>query len=281
MKPESVPERLIVAPAERPASERQRVHKSKADKHMSDEKRVLIIEDEADLADLLGYNLRKAGYRADVANDGNSGFQRAVDERPDLVILDVMMPQLSGLQVARLLRTDPKTSAVPILMLTAKGEETDQIAGLQVGADDYVTKPFSMKVLLARVEALLRRNRGGPGEDAAADILSLGSVRLDLSNHEASVGGQPIKLTLTEFRLLAALLRKPGKAIRRADLMYSAMGPGVLVTARTIDVHMAAIRKKLGDSGSMIRTVRGVGYLISADASLGEELEAESGVQAE
>jgi len=249
------------------------------DKHMSDDKRILIIEDEADLADLLGYNLRKAGYRADVAADGNAGLKRAMDERPDLVILDIMMPHLSGLQVARLLRTDPKTTSIPILMLTAKGEETDQIAGLQVGADDYVTKPFSMKLLLARVEALLRRNRSQSAAEDTKDVLTLGPVRLDLSNHEAWVGGKPIKLTLTEFRLLATLLRKPGKAIRRADLMYSAMGPGVLVTARTIDVHMAAIRKKLGESGGMIRTVRGVGYLLNPEGTLDEAMEAEAEAQ--
>ncbi len=248
---------------------------------MSGEKRILIVEDEADLADLLGYNLRKAGYRTEVASDGNAGLKRAVDDRPDLVILDVMMPHLSGLQVARLLRTDPKTTSIPILMLTAKGEETDQIAGLQVGADDYVTKPFSMKLLLARVEALLRRDRAPHAAEDSRDVLTLGQIRVDLSNHEAWVGRHPVKLTLTEFRLLTALLRKPGKAIRRADLMYSAMGPGVLVTARTIDVHMAAIRRKLGDCGGMIRTVRGVGYLVSTDSGMGETVEAQSSMQTE
>lgn len=247
-----------------------RVPKSKVDKYMDDAKRILIIEDETDLADVIGYNLRRAGYRTDAAADGQIGLQKATDERPDLVILDVMMPQLSGLQVARLLRTNPKTSAIPILMLTAKAEEADQVAGLQVGADDYVTKPFSMKVLLARVEAMLRRQRaaaGTPGEDT----LELGPVKLDLTNHEVWSSGRAVKLTLTEFRLLAALVRKPGKAIRRADLMYSAMGPGVLVTARTIDVHMAAIRKKLGEAGMMIRTVRGVGYLITREPAQGAD----------
>lgn len=237
---------------------------------MDDAKRILIIEDETDLADVIGYNLRRAGYRTDAAADGNVGLQKATDERPDLVILDVMMPQLSGLQVARLLRTNPKTSAIPILMLTAKAEEADQVAGLQVGADDYVTKPFSMKVLLARVEAMLRRNRSASGSPAE-DTLELGPVKLDLTNHDVWSSGRPVKLTLTEFRLLAALVRKPGKAIRRADLMYSAMGPGVLVTARTIDVHMAAIRKKLGEAGMMIRTVRGVGYLITREPAHGAE----------
>ncbi len=250
---------------------------------MSEDKRILIIEDETDLADLVGYNLRKAGYRTEAAADGTAGLRRATEERPDLVILDVMMPNLSGLQVAKLLRTDPKTSSIPILMLTAKGEEADQVAGLSVGADDYVTKPFSMKVLLARVEALLRRQRAAAAGDDAHDALTLGPVRVDLSNHETWVHEKNVKLTLTEFRLLTALMRKPGRAIRRADLMYSAMGPGVLVTARTIDVHMAAIRKKLGDAGGMIRTIRGVGYLMSPDIPAGENLEqdAEEGAEVE
>ena len=235
--------------------------------------KILIVDDDVDSLKLIGLMLSRNGYEVSAAHSGSQALAKAEAESPNLIILDVMMPQLSGLQVARLLRTNPKTSGIPILMLTAKGEEADQVAGLQVGADDYVTKPFSMKVLLARVEAMLRRQRGAAAA-AAEDILELGPVKLDLTNHDAWVGGKPVKLTLTEFRLLAALLRKPGKAIRRADLMYSAMGPGVLVTARTIDVHMAAIRKKLGDAGMMIRTVRGVGYLITREpASSAEQAE--------
>ncbi len=224
--------------------------------------RVLIVEDEADLADLLAYNLRKAGYEAEVARDGRSGLHRVSEMLPDLVILDVMLPQMSGLQVARQVRTNPRTAGVPIIMLTAKAEEVDQISGLQTGADDYMTKPFSIKVLLARVEAMLRRTRQA---GQSSDVVSFGPVAADLSTHEVTVDGEPIRLTLTEFRLLVALLRKPGKVLTRADLMYSAMGPAVLVTTRTIDVHVAAIRKKLGQCGNMIRTIRGVGYLIEED----------------
>ena len=225
--------------------------------------RILLVEDETDLADLLGYNLRKAGYQVEAVHDGVAGLQRATQGLPDLILLDVMLPGLSGLQVARQLRTNPKTSAIPILMLTAKAEELDQVGGLQSGADDYVTKPFSVKVLLARVEALIRRSRG-PGSDAS-DVLQIDRLRIDTSTHLASVDDVPVKLTLTEFRILAALMRKPGKVVSRADLMYTAMGPDVLVTARTIDVHVAAIRKKLGIVGPMIRTVRGVGYLLATD----------------
>lgn len=223
--------------------------------------RLLLVEDETDLADLLGYNLRKAGYQVEVVHDGNSALQRVQQSLPDLIILDVMLPGLSGLQVARQVRTATKTSTIPILMLTAKAEELDQLGGLAAGADDYVTKPFSIKVLLARVEALLRRTRVG-GSDPS-DLLQLENLKVDTSNHQVFVDDQQIKLTLTEFRLLVALLRKPGKVVSRADLMYTAMGPDVLVTARTIDVHVAAIRKKLGTAGGLIRTVRGVGYLLS------------------
>lgn len=227
---------------------------------MSTPKRVMVVEDEADLAELLVYNLRRAGYEAELARDGQSGLRRITELVPDLVVLDVMLPQLSGLQVARQVRTNPRTADIPIIMLTAKAEEMDQVAGLQVGADDYVTKPFSVKVLLARIEAMLRRSRGAA--DAPGDVLEFKDLRVDLATHEVTIRGEAIKLTLTEFRLLVALIRSRGKVLSRADLMYSAMGPDVLVTTRTIDVHVAAIRKKLRSMGNMLRTVRGVGYLL-------------------
>lgn len=229
---------------------------------MATPKRVLIVEDEADLADLMAYNLRRAGYDVTTARDGHAGLREATEHLPDLVVLDIMLPQLSGIQVARELRTQPKTAGVAILMVTAKAEEVDQIAGLQVGADDYVTKPFSMNVLKARVEALLRRTKPGGGTASASDSVELGGVRADLATHEVRVFDEPIRLTLTEFRLLVALMRGRGKVLSREDLMYTAMGPDVVVTSRTIDVHMAAIRKKLGAAGVMIRTIRGVGYLL-------------------
>lgn len=239
---------------------------------MTTPKRVVVVEDEADLAELLAYNLRRAGYDTEVCRDGAQGLRRISETVPDLVILDVMIPQISGIQVARQLRTSPKTSRTPILMLTAKAEEADQVAGLQVGADDYVTKPFSMKVLMARVEAMLRRTRTGSTD--VADMVEVGGIQADLSTHEVTVRGEGIKLTLTEFRILVALMRGKGKVLSRADLMYTAMGPDVLVTTRTIDVHVASIRKKLGGSGAKIRTIRGVGYLFD-EAAEGVAVETE------
>jgi DNA-binding response OmpR family regulator len=239
---------------------------------MSTTKHIVLVEDEADLAELLAYNLRRQGYETDVCRDGNSGLRRILEVLPDLAILDVMLPLMNGLQIARQLRTNPKTAQTPILMLTAKAEEADQVAGLEIGADDYVTKPFSMKVLLARVETLFRRTRSA--EPGAQDTVELGGVKADLSTHEVYARGEGIKLTLTEFRILVALMRGRGKVLTRADLMYTAMGPDVLVTTRTIDVHVAAIRKKLRMCGAKIRTIRGVGYLFD-EAAEGIAVEAE------
>ncbi len=237
---------------------------------MATPKQVLVVEDEADLADLMAYNLRRAGYEVEVARDGATGLRQAIETPPELVILDVMLPKLTGLQVARELRTNPKTASIPIMMVTAKAEDLDQIAGLQVGADDYVTKPFSMNVLLARVDALLRRSKGSGGSAGEGDVVEVRNVQADLATHEVRVGGEPIKLTLTEFRLLVAMIRGKGKVLSREDLMYTAMGPDIVVTSRTIDVHMASIRRKLGASGVMIRTIRGVGYLLDEKAEADE-----------
>lgn len=235
-------------------------------------KRILVVEDERDLAEMLGYNLKRAGYHALLAHDGAEGLALARQALPDLVLLDLMLPALSGIEVARQLRADPATSGISIVMLTARAEETDQIAGLSIGADDYVTKPFSMKVLLARVEALLRRSSEAarPGNGPA---VRLGPIEADLSSHRVLVDGVEMKLTLTEFKLLVALLQAPQRVLSRNDLITRVMGPGIVVTARTIDVHIAAIRKKLGDHGPMIRTVRGVGYQLSQDRSAGAEIE--------
>ena len=185
----------------------------------------------------------------------------AQQERPDLVILDLMLPELSGTEVASRIRTDPAAAHTPIIMLTAKAEELDQLVGLAVGADDYITKPFSMKVLLARVDAVLRRSAAAPPHEAG---LRLEDLHLSLDTHEVVAAGSPVRLTLTEFRLLAALLQAGGRILNRHQLMTRAMGPGVTVTDRTIDVHMTALRKKLGPCGALIRTVRGVGYRAAA-----------------
>ncbi len=225
-------------------------------------RRVLIVEDERDLADLLKFNLERSGYRAATVHDGKSALRSIETERPDLVILDVMIPELSGTEVASRIRTNPSTTKLPIVMLTAKADEVDQLVGLAVGADDYITKPFSVKLLLARIEALLRRSEDRPAGDKT---VRLGGIEIDLDAHQARVDGAIIHLTLTEFRLLAALVQAPGRVLTRRHLMTKAMGPGVTVTERTIDVHLTAIRKKLGAYGNLIATVRGVGYRASAE----------------
>ncbi len=228
------------------------------------QKRVLVVEDEPDLGDLISFNLERAGYAVSLARDGIAGLSMARSEPPDLAVLDIMLPGVDGLEVARAIRTDPKTAGIPILMLTAKSQETDQIAGLETGADDYMTKPFSVKLLLARIEALLRRCAPAGQEGR----LRLGNIEADLNSHCINVEGTPVRFTLTEFRLLIALMRAKGKALTREDLMYRAIGPDITVTTRTIDVHIAAIRKKLREAGPKIRTVRGVGYLLDTDAEL-------------
>jgi len=226
-------------------------------KSLQRKKRIVIVEDERELADLVSYNLRAAGYEPAIVHDGRSALDLIRLSPPDLVILDIMLPELSGIEVAQRLRGQPGTRSVPILMMTAKAEESDQITGLNAGADDYVTKPFSLKVLLARVEALLRR---APEPQATAGLLRLNDVTLNPETHEVQVGGSVVPFTLTEFRLLHSLLKSGGKVLSRTHLLQHAMGPGVVVTDRTIDVHMTAIRRKLGETGHLIKTVRGVGY---------------------
>lgn len=220
-------------------------------------RKILVVEDEKDLAELLAFNLRKHGYSPQTVGDGITALRLVTTMSPDLVILDLMLPGMSGLDVARQIRTNPRTASIPILMLTARAEEQDQLTGLSAGADDYVTKPFSMKVLLARVTSLLRRT---PATDTDGAILQVGPITADLGAHVVAVDGQDTKLTLTEFKLLAAMLGAPKRVLSRNELISRVMGPGVVVTARTIDVHVAALRKKLERAGSMIHTVRGVGY---------------------
>jgi two-component system phosphate regulon response regulator PhoB len=223
---------------------------------MSENPSILVVDDERDLVELMTVNLEAAGYRVIAAHSGDEGLAKASEHLPNLVILDLMMPGLSGIEVARRLRANPRTTSVPIIMLTARAAEADQIVGLSVGADDYITKPFSFKLLKARVEAILRRASG----KSSRDTLTLGAVRLDLNAHEAFVSEEQLKLTPTEYRLLSALIEASGRTLSRAQLVEYAMGPGIAVTDRVIDVHIAAVRRKLGDCADMIRTVRGVGY---------------------
>jgi two-component system phosphate regulon response regulator PhoB len=220
--------------------------------------RILIIEDERALTDVLAYNLQREGYETLVAHDGREGLRKAQTLLPDLVLLDLMLPTLNGLEVCRELRASSRTRDIPILMLTAKAEETDQVVGFSLGADDYVTKPFSVKVLVQRIKALQRRRAEGAADPA--DVVEHLGVRIDRVRHRASVEGRELDLTPTEFRLLESLLRQPGRAFTRPQLMDAAIGEGAVVLERTIDVHVKSLRRKLGNAADLIETVRGIGY---------------------
>lgn len=224
---------------------------------MARRKKILVVDDERQLVELIALNLQRNGYEVLEAYDGQSGLDLARRARPDLIILDVMMPGLSGRDVTVQLKGDPDTAGIPVLMLTAKSEETDIIVGLSVGADDYITKPFSPKILVARIAAVLRRKAA---VEPAAMLLTVGPVVIDQSKHEVTIQGRPINLTPTEFKLLTALVAARGRVLSRDQLMDRAMGTDVFVTDRAIDVHITAVRKKLGEFAWMIHTVRGVGY---------------------
>lgn len=219
--------------------------------------KVLVVEDERSLTEVLQYNLEKEGYEVITASDGREGLRKAQSVLPDLVLLDLMLPQMNGLDVCKELRASTRTARIPILMLTAKAEETDQIVGFAVGADDYVTKPFSVKVLLQRIKVLLRR---GAAAEPAPELLQVGQLKLDKRGHRVTLKNEPVLLTPTEFRLLETLMRQPGRAFSRQDLMESAIGDGAIVLERTIDVHIKSLRRKLESMGDHIETVRGVGY---------------------
>lgn len=219
--------------------------------------KILIVEDDRSLADVLDYNLRQEGYETFVANDGQDGLNQSKLRNPDLVILDLMLPVLDGLEICRRIRADPVTKQQLVLMLTAKGEETDQVVGFSVGADDYVAKPFSVKVLLERVKALLRR----PAEPAQnGDVLASQGILIDRSRHRVTADDQVLDLTPSEFGLLETLIRQPGRVFSRSELIDSALGGDSLVLERTIDVHVRALRKKLVNHADLVETVRGVGY---------------------
>ncbi len=229
---------------------------------------VLVVDDEKDLVDLITYNLQRNGYDVLCAFSGTEAIEIAQRHVPDLVVLDLMLPGIDGTEVARRLKADARTNHTPIIMLTAKGEETDVVVGLTLGADDYVTKPFSMKILLARLSTVLRRAEQAGATDGGgeAGILRAGPLTIDTSKHEVAVSGEPARLTLTEFKLLTALVTARGRVLTRDQLMDKAMGSDVFVTDRAIDVHVTAIRKKLGVANWLVHTVRGVGYRLQETA---------------
>jgi two-component system phosphate regulon response regulator PhoB len=218
---------------------------------------VLVIDDEADLVELVRYNLDKEGFAVLAAADGESGLEAARRRKPDVIVLDVMMPGMDGLEVCRQLRSDERTRLIPLIMLTARAAEADRIVGLEMGADDYVTKPFSPRELTARIKAILRRSN--PREQPAR-LIRHGNLVIDPQRHEVLYREAPLSLTATEFRILQFLAGRPGRVLSRNEILDAAMGEDSDVFDRTIDVHITAIRRKLGEAGRRIETVRGFGY---------------------
>jgi DNA-binding response OmpR family regulator len=219
--------------------------------------KVLIIEDEADIIEFMQYNLEREGFVVFSARDGERGFSEAVKRKPSLILLDLMLPSMDGTELCRLLKEKEQTKSIPIIMVTAKGEESDKVLGLGMGADDYVTKPFSPKELAARIRAVLRRS--SPSEDNASRV-EFGPISIDSFRHEVRVRDKELILTTAEFRLLKALVSQPGRVYSRDQLLEKITAGESVVLDRNVDVHIGSIRKKLGADGDMIATVRGVGY---------------------
>jgi two-component system phosphate regulon response regulator PhoB len=221
---------------------------------------ILVVEDEAPLVEVLRYNLEKEGYLVDVAEDGAAALDKVHRSTPDLIILDWMLPELSGVEVCRQLRAERDTKEVPVIMLTARGEEADRLKGLASGADDYVVKPFSPAELLARVRAVLRRSTAS----APDEILTYRDLTLDIASHKVMRGGRAMQLGPTEFRLLRVLLKRPGRVFSREQLLDLAWGRDIYLEVRTIDVHIRRLRKQLNTPGEadLIRTIRGAGYAL-------------------
>ncbi|MFO0746389.1 MAG: response regulator transcription factor [Myxococcota bacterium] len=244
---------------------------------MSD--RILIIEDEADLVSTLTYNLGREGFQVTAATTGQEALARAAEGAPpDLVLLDLMLPDMPGTEVCRRLRADARTRSVPIIMVTAKSDEIDRVVGFEVGADDYVTKPFSVRELLLRIRAVLRRARsveatpggasGAPASPAAAEheVLEAGKIKLDVAGHRAWVEGVEVRLTALEFKLLQTFIERQGRVQTRDHLLNDVWGIEADITTRTVDTHVKRLRDKLGGAGIYVETIRGVGYRFQLDA---------------
>jgi two-component system phosphate regulon response regulator PhoB len=227
---------------------------------MADKEKILVVDDHVELVELVRLKLSQNGYQIITAYDGLTAEEKARTERPDMIVLDLGLPDRDGSDVAASLRREPATQHIPILMLTARASEGDIVDGFAVGADDYVTKPFSPQVLLARVQAILRRSSRG---ELKSHVISAGPVVMDLTRCLVTIDEEPVEMTRTEFRLLHALITAEGRAMTRPQLMKRALGEDVLVTDRTIDVHMTALRKKLGSARNLVSTVRAVGYKLA------------------
>ncbi|HVP12912.1 MAG TPA: response regulator [Phycisphaerae bacterium] len=227
-------------------------------------KSILVVEDEADLAELLRLNLERDGYSCQCVPDGDAALAQVLRNPPDMIILDRILPDLSGDEVIRQLKRTPRTAAIPTIMLAAEAQESDALIGFALGADDYVTKPFSMRLLLARIAAIFRRI---DALDLSKDVMVAGPIRLDIDRHELTVAGSSVPTTMMEFRILRALLAAEGRVLSRAQIVDTILGEEAVVSDRTIDVHIKAIRKKLGPVGGWICTVRGVGYALREPVS--------------
>ncbi len=220
---------------------------------------ILIVEDEKEIRDLLVHYLRKEGFRPLAASDGEEGLARARTHRPDLVLLDILLPKMDGLELLRKIRSDRDIAGTPVAMLTAKGDETDRIVGLELGADDYIPKPFSPREVVARIKAILRRTRTEPVE-AGETAYEYAGLRMDLPRHEVRSGGKAVPLTSKEFRILQALLAAPGRVLTRESILKKVWGDGTYVVDRTVDVHIAKLRQKIPFLAEAIETVKDVGY---------------------
>lgn len=231
---------------------------------MSKEK-ILIVEDEKDIVELIQYNLEKENFKVQSANNGQKALDLVRKNHPDLILLDLMLPEIDGLEFCRILKKDPKASHIPIIMLTAKAGESDKIVGLELGADDYITKPFSVKELIARVKALLRRMNP---ETKQAEIIKIGEITIDFSKYLVTQKGKPIELTPKEFELLKALIHARGRAISRDTLLENVWGYdySLEITTRTVDVHILNLRKKLKSIADRIITIKNVGYRLELES---------------
>jgi two-component system alkaline phosphatase synthesis response regulator PhoP len=226
--------------------------------------RILIVEDEEDILELIRYSLEKEGYLVTVAMSGEDAVRLVRVNNFDLILLDLMLPQMDGLEVCKILKRDSKTENIPIMMLTAKSSETDIVTGLELGADDYMTKPFSPKVLIARMRTVLRRQNTEVTQNDS-EVIRLGKIQIHPGRHEVLVDGGRIDLTFTEFKILQMLARRPGWVFSRQQIVDTVCGDDNMVTERAVDVHILGLRRKMGDMGKHIETVRGVGYKFAED----------------
>ena len=230
-------------------------------------KKILVVDDEGDILNLLSYNLKKAGFEVVTAGDGPEALELAVKELPGLILLDIMLPNMEGTEVLKRLKADPVTKGVPVIMLTAKGEEIDRIVGFELGADDYITKPFSPRELILRVRAIFKR--AGDAPVVSGDVVSFRELSFDKARHRVRVKGKSVELTSREFKLLGALLDARGRVLTRDTILDMAWGRDFFVTPRTVDTHIRRLRSKLKGAGAYIETIRGTGYRF-ADGEGGE-----------